>query len=376
MTEPCALVYRLLVDGYPSTFVSGITIGRHLDNDVVVAGEDVRDFHARIEASLRGPVLVPFGEAVLRLNGELLQLPTGLLPGDRLGIGESELVLEAAVQDAPDAETWRLHAPGDPEGIPIVDVVPIGRELGSPLLLHDPHASRQHAQLHNLQGAIWVRDLGSTNGTYVNGERIRGARRLFHGDEVRFDTHTWQLLGRGVDLTPVAVATGGNAAPFAPRAPDEASPEGGDTLEFAVIPRPVMPGIENSDDINPGVYLVPLDGPAPGVWHRLPMGRTLIGRQSGSELQLRDRTVSGSHAELVLRAEGATLTDLMSVNGTFCNGRRVQSTRLVDGDRVQVGRPSFTYREIGARATASRWRMWLAVALLVAAAATTALLML
>jgi pSer/pThr/pTyr-binding forkhead associated (FHA) protein len=309
-------------------------------------------------------------------NDRPLQLPTGLLPGDRLAIGQSELELTADLQDAPDAETWRLHAPGDAQGIAIVDQVRIGREPGSGLLLDGAHTSRRHAELHNLQGVIWVCDLGSTNGTWVNGERIRGARRLFHGDEVRFDSHSWQLLGRGADLTPVALASGGSAAPFTPRTPEEASVEGGDTLEFAVIPRPAAPDAGNADGIGPGVYLVPLDGPAPGVWHRLPMGRTVIGRQAGSDLQVRDRTVSGSHAELVLRAEGATLTDLMSVNGTFCNGRRIQSARLKDGDRVQVGRPSFVYREIGAREADARWRTWLLVALAACAAATAVLLML
>ena len=70
-------------------------------------------------------------------------------------------------------------------------------------MLLDDHVSRRHATLLLDQGIIWLRDLGSANGTFVNGERIAGGCRLYHGDEVAFDTLRFQLLGKGQDLTPV-----------------------------------------------------------------------------------------------------------------------------------------------------------------------------
>jgi pSer/pThr/pTyr-binding forkhead associated (FHA) protein len=49
----------------------------------------------------------------------------------------------------------------------------------------DETVSRLHAVFDRFPAGWCVTDLGSSNGTYVNGERIFGARRLHHGDEIR-----------------------------------------------------------------------------------------------------------------------------------------------------------------------------------------------
>jgi pSer/pThr/pTyr-binding forkhead associated (FHA) protein len=79
----------------------------------------------------------------------------------------------------------------------------IGRGEDNDLVLLDDHISRRHARLETHAGVVWLRDLESANGSFVNGEPVAGACRLFHGDEVRFDTLAFQLVGRGADLTPV-----------------------------------------------------------------------------------------------------------------------------------------------------------------------------
>lgn len=48
----------------------------------------------------------------------------------------------------------------------------IGRGKGSTITLLQPLVSRQHCELYELDGKLWVRDLGSLNGTYVNNEKI------------------------------------------------------------------------------------------------------------------------------------------------------------------------------------------------------------
>src|SRR5262245_61631574 len=70
---------------------------------------------------------------------------------------------------------------------PSFDLVPgtpvtLGRSRNNALVLQDEHASRQHAQMV-FQDDVWVlQDMGTLNGTYVNGEKIAGARPLAHGD--------------------------------------------------------------------------------------------------------------------------------------------------------------------------------------------------
>jgi FHA domain-containing protein len=62
----------------------------------------------------------------------------------------------------------------------------IGRERGTAdVLLDDPGVSRRHARVLPDRGGVVVEDLGSSNGTYVNGERISGPVEIATGDEVQ-----------------------------------------------------------------------------------------------------------------------------------------------------------------------------------------------
>jgi diguanylate cyclase (GGDEF)-like protein len=64
-------------------------------------------------------------------------------------------------------------------------VVEIGRALGNTIVIEADSVSRQHARLYPEGDGYWVEDLGSTNGTLVNTERIEGPRRLEHGDLIK-----------------------------------------------------------------------------------------------------------------------------------------------------------------------------------------------
>jgi DNA-binding CsgD family transcriptional regulator len=73
----------------------------------------------------------------------------------------------------------------------------LGRRENSDLQLPDPHVSRAHAVVRRQSGAVWVEDLGSTGGTYVNGEQVKGSQALKHGDVVRFGTVEARFEDRG-----------------------------------------------------------------------------------------------------------------------------------------------------------------------------------
>jgi hypothetical protein len=61
----------------------------------------------------------------------------------------------------------------------------VGRAKESEVALTDPSVSRRHASIVLVNGVPMVRDLGSRNGTFVNGERVT-SRTLRDGDELRF----------------------------------------------------------------------------------------------------------------------------------------------------------------------------------------------
>jgi pSer/pThr/pTyr-binding forkhead associated (FHA) protein len=70
--------------------------------------------------------------------------------------------------------------------------VAIGRE-DADLVLDDPEVSRRHAMLRRSGESVVVEDLDSTNGTFVNGERIRTPVTVGPGDQVRVGRTTLEI---------------------------------------------------------------------------------------------------------------------------------------------------------------------------------------
>jgi hypothetical protein len=89
---------------------------------------------------------------------------------------------------AANIQSFRLHTV---EGVPpngvysIAGRARIGRSEEGEIVLVDPSVSRTHAVVEIDEGGAFVRDLGSTNGTFLNGRRIESGS-LRDGDELRF----------------------------------------------------------------------------------------------------------------------------------------------------------------------------------------------
>jgi pSer/pThr/pTyr-binding forkhead associated (FHA) protein len=69
----------------------------------------------------------------------------------------------------------------------------VGRGPEVDFAFDDDAMSAQHASFENTRGGVTVTDLGSTNGTCVNGESV-STRALSHGDRVEIGGHTFELL--------------------------------------------------------------------------------------------------------------------------------------------------------------------------------------
>jgi len=66
------------------------------------------------------------------------------------------------------------------------EVTLLGRDVTNDISLGDAEVSRQHARLTRTPGGIVVEDLGSTNGTFINGERLVAPRVMAMGDLLGF----------------------------------------------------------------------------------------------------------------------------------------------------------------------------------------------
>ena len=70
---------------------------------------------------------------------------------------------------------------------PLAESTLIGRSDECEIKLVDGHPSRRHARITIDADGVQIEDLDSANGTFVNGERVQGSRRVAPGDSVRFD---------------------------------------------------------------------------------------------------------------------------------------------------------------------------------------------
>ena len=115
-----------------------------------------------------------------------------LAPNESVPLGA--IAIDAAHEAQPDIRfSLRMIKGVPPNGVyPIEGRTSIGRSDDSTIVLVDPSVSRAHAIIEIVDRRARVADLGSTNGTFVNGRRVSAAA-LSDGDELRFGNTKMQL---------------------------------------------------------------------------------------------------------------------------------------------------------------------------------------
>ena len=152
---------------------NGLIIGRDARQaDLVVARADVSRRHAQLSPTLSGGWQICDLESTngLQLNGDRIDGPTELADGDVISLGRAR---------APDFEFVASGPERAPRELPLSGPGPwqIGRDLGHAVSLPaDPVISLRHARILALADGFWIEDLGSRNGTWVDGRRVRRSR--------------------------------------------------------------------------------------------------------------------------------------------------------------------------------------------------------
>jgi len=225
------------------------------------------------------------------------------------------LIGELRITDGPDA--GRMFALGE-------DTV-LGRDETADIVLADPSGelSRRHARIGLSGGVAVVEDLGSTNGTFLNGERISGSQPLRAGDEIRIGKYALEFASPiEADVT-------------------QARPILDPQLTRVRGVQPVQPPRERPPTFAPAGSegeLMILSGPGAGGTAPLIGNSATIGREPECDLQVLDSEVSRIHAKVTVRDGVAAIDDLHSSNGTYVDGERILArTTLAPGDRIQIG---------------------------------------
>ena len=90
--------------------------------------------------------------------------------------------------------------------------------------------------------------------------------------------------------------------------------------------------------------LIMLEGELPGQVFRIRLGRQIIGRRPECEIRLRERAVSGIHAEVLRDSAAVIINDLASTNGTLVNGVPIRgSLTLTQNALIRIGNCVFKY---------------------------------
>ncbi|MCX5556604.1 FHA domain-containing protein [Streptomyces sp. NBC_00038] len=242
-----------------------------------------------------------------------------------------ELVLEL------NGRTWTLDASRP---------YTLGRDPQGDIVLDDARVSWRHGTI-SWDGRSWViEDHGSTNGTFVQGQRIH-QMEIGPGSAVHLGNAT---DGPSLKLSGAAAAVAQPQQPFAAQGaspgwaqqpPQQQAPEQGwqRPQQAANIPPQQGPG--------GGAGAPPVYGDrSPTTFHQFSLGRVMrIGRALENELVVSDLQVSRHHAEFHATPDGrCEIRDLGSHNGTYVNGMPIAkggSALLGPNDIVGVGHSTF-----------------------------------
>ena len=310
--------------------VGELVLGSDAGCGIVVSGSGILPRHALFQGQPDGHVVIrkaaPAAEVLIngvRLGAE----PTPLLHGDKVEVNGHELnfvderrsgstrfmqaVKPAEAMTEAKGTSSSASATANTGGrlVSLTDgreyvisgtSLVFGREAACDVVVDDKDVSRRHAEIVQTPKGYLIVD-SSTNGTFVNEERVRGQRILTRADVVRIGEHNFRFYA---DVLPAAAPSLAPAAVSAPPPP------------AAEAPRP--------SQLGPLATLVVRSGALKGqrIEARTPVVN--VGRADYNDLCLADPSVSTSHAKLQRRAGVWVLVDLDSTNGCFVDGERVQ----------------------------------------------------
>jgi len=382
--------------------VGEVALGSDAACAIPLTGAGVLPRHAMFQGQPDGQVVIrkatPAAEVLIngvRLGAE----PTPLLHGDKVEVGGHELTFvderrsgsTQFVQKVQMPEPMApVRAPGKPgatanTGGRVVSLtdgreyvitstsVVFGREAGSDIVVAGKDVSRRHAEIvQTAQGYLLVDS--STNGMFVNDERVQGQRILQRADVIRIGEESFRFYA---DVMP-ASAPGPQPGPAA-EAPPAVPPQTGAPVRAPAAsgppgPPPGPPGPPASS--RPAARVGPLApaAPPPGAGERLkdtlhgvedaprpspgaPLASLLvksgalknqrlpvrtpvfnIGRADYNDIVFPDPSVSTTHAKLQRREGVWVVVDLDSTNGTFVDGERVKGeSPLAPGALLRFG---------------------------------------
>jgi len=346
-----------------------VALGSDAGCAIQVGGADVLPKHALFEGTPDGQVVIrkAVPEAEVLINGVRLGAePTPLLHGDKVQVGPNELTF---VDERRSGSTQYVEAVNLPQmlaqaakakagktgntGGRVVSLTDgreyavagaslvFGREATCDVVVAGKDISRRHAEIMVTPKGYAIVD-SSTNGTWVNDERVQGQRVLARGDVIKLGEDSFRFYADVAPAAPSPPPPGPAASqpPAAPQSsPAPATGSSGERLKNTSFGMPAAPPpAGRASQAGPLANMLVRSGTLKGQRIQLRTPVINIGRADYNDVVLPDESVSTSHAKLQRREGVWILTDIESTNGTFVDGERVQGDApLAPGAMVRFG---------------------------------------
>lgn len=209
-----------------------VLLGSDIACQVMLKRDGIQPKH--LEIQIKGDQLTLLnlaGDKALAINGKPVDKQTSLQVGDAVAVAGLQLsVVDPKTEAKPAADSqassgWAVRPNHSALANKIYSIngdTVLGRSTECDLSFSVTHLSRKHAQLSIVNGHLMVKDLGSANGTFVNGERVQEAK-LQRGDELRLDTLSFTVIGPGGESDKTTVRAAVVVPPASPVRKDTAA---------------------------------------------------------------------------------------------------------------------------------------------------------
>lgn len=202
--------------------------------------------------------------------------------------------------------------------VPLIrNQIVIGRDDGNTVRLTERNVSRRHARLRIENGHIFVEDLQSYNGSWVNGDRVEGEFEVRPGD----------LLVIGDYHLTLESDEGGATDDAMPSLPPRGQ---------QITPPTGVPLVTPSGELQPARLQI-LNTSFSGQEFSLNKDEVLIGRTDENDIGIDHPSVSRHHARIVKQVDTYQIVDLESANGVCVNGEDYSICDLRWGDIIELG---------------------------------------
>jgi pSer/pThr/pTyr-binding forkhead associated (FHA) protein len=285
--------------------------------------------------------------------------------------------------------------------VPFVrEEITIGRQEGNTIRLTERNVSRRHARLMRQNGHVVVEDLGSSNGTRINGERISGQSTVKDGDLIQIGDYDLALQSdaqEGISTQRLRPSqpneeeesseTEGSAGEPEAEAeadtPAEEQPEENAQAPGAAEQRRHSTAIIKRDQVEgnrsrkiqeleaeEAPRLVVTNSELKGQEYACIRTEMKIGRTDDNDIVIDHRSLSRTHAKIVREDNGEwRILDMQSANGLTVNGETYAQSALNNGDVIELGHVKLRFiaagESVGALSAAGRSRLMLVLALAV-----------